>query len=160
MVLIYCRCSGHRGATQKGDTTAPPLHRGMVNGDWWETLRVCPIVPEKSHVVPNFTTPAVFTAEEPSFLQGCGIPLPFISLTSPVFSHDLPSSDLAWDELLKQLGFRALKGVVDQEEASLWYAIVRPSLESTGSQREEVWYLISNHASREPFLADSTLPQR
>ena len=69
------------------------------------------------------------------FFQGCGSPLPFISLVSSVFSHNLPSLDLASDESLKELGFRVLKGVVHKEEASQWYTIVRASLESTGSQQ-------------------------
>ena len=116
-----------------------PYTMGVVNGECWETLRVCPIVREWTHVVPDFTTPAAFTAEEPYFLQGCGSPLLFISLASPGFSQNLPSPDLASDESLKELGFWVLKGVGDKEEASLWYAIVRASLEPTGGQQEEVW---------------------
>ena len=110
--------------------------------------------------MPDFTTPAVFTTEEPCFLQRCGSPQPFISLASPVFSQDLPSPDVASDELLKQLGFRVLKGVVTKEEASQSYAIGRASLDSTGSQQEEVWDLISNKDSREACLAVPTLPCR
>ena len=79
---------------------------------------MCPVVPEWTHVVLDFTTPAVFTTEEPHFLQGCGSPLPFISLASPVFSHHLPLPDLMLDESLKELGLRVLKGVVDKGEAS------------------------------------------
>ena len=63
------------------------------------------------------------------------------------------------DELLKELGFRALKGVVDKEEASHLYAIVRASLDSMGGQQEEVWDLMSNQDSREACLADPTLPR-
>ena len=67
-----------------------------------------------------------------------------MSLASPAFSLGLPSRDLASHESLKELGFRVLKGVVDKEEASQWYAIVRASLGSKGRQQEEVWDLISN----------------
>ena len=86
----------------------------------------------------------MFTTEEPYFLQGYGSSLPFISLASPVFSHDFPSPHLASDESLKELSFRMFEGVVDKEEASQRYTVVRPSLESTGSQQEEVWDYISN----------------
>ena len=145
---------------KKGILPHLPYTVGVVNGDLWETLRVCPIVPEWTHVVPDYTTPAMFTTEEPYFLLGCGSPLTFISLASPVFSHNLASPDLASDESLKELGFRVLKGVADKEEASQWYAIVRASLESTGSQHMEVWNLISNQDSRKACLADPTLPRR
>ena len=77
---------------KKGILPHLPYTVGVVNGDWWETLRVCPMVPEWTHVVPDFTPPVVFTTEEPHFLLGWGSPLPFICLASPVFSHDLPSA--------------------------------------------------------------------
>ena len=63
---------GDVGVTQvplkKGIPPHLPYTMGVVNGDWWETLCVCPIVPEWTHVVPHFTTPTVFTTEEPFFI--------------------------------------------------------------------------------------------
>ena len=131
---------------EKLDPAAPPLHRGSGK---WETVRVRPIVPQWTDVVPDFSTSAVFTTAELYFLQRCGNPLPFVSLASPVFSHNLPSPHLSSDESLKELGLRVLKGVVDKEEASQWYAIVRGSLEPTRGQRVEVCDFIFNEDSRE-----------
>ena len=86
----------------------------------------------------------MFTTEEKHFLNGCGLPLPFVSLASTHYSHILPTTELEWNEALRQLRIRRLRGVVDTEEASQWYTTVRASLESTKAKRDEVWDLISN----------------
>ena len=75
---------------KKGILPHLPYTVGVVNGDCWDTLIVCPIVPDWTHVVPNFTTPALFTTEERYFLQGCSSPLFIISLASPVSATTFP----------------------------------------------------------------------
>ena len=70
---------------------------GMVDGDYAEKLPVCPIIFEWTHLVPDFTTPTVYTTEEEHFLCGCNLPRPFISPSSPSYSQDLPTPELESD---------------------------------------------------------------
>ena len=53
---------------------------------WWESLSACPIIPECCHVVPDYTTPALYRTKESGFLPGATSPPPYISLVAPVFS--------------------------------------------------------------------------
>ena len=70
---------------------------GMVDGAYSEKLPVCPIFLEWTHVVLDFTTPTVYTAEEKHFLCGCTLPRPLISPSLPSHSHDLPNLELEPD---------------------------------------------------------------
>ena len=85
-----------------------PCTLGVVNGDLWKTFRVCPIVPGWTHVVPEFTTPAVFTTVEPYFLQGVWWPPP---LHLPHIPRFLPGPSLASSGVGRVVEGTSLPGV-------------------------------------------------
>ena len=103
-------------APKKGLLEPLPFGVGVVSGEWWESLSACPIIPEWCHVVPDYTTPALYRTKEPVFLRGAASPPPYISLAAPVFSHELPAHDLESDESLCDLGLRVVRGAVEAKE--------------------------------------------
>ena len=97
-------------APKKGLLEALPFGVGVVSGEWWESLSACPIIPEWCHVVPDYTTPALYRTKESVFLRGAASPPPCISLAAPVFSHELPAHVVESDESLCDLGVRVVRG--------------------------------------------------
>ena len=81
-------------APNKGLLEALPFGVGVVPGEWWESLSACPFIPDRCHVVPDYTTPALYRTKESVFLRGAASPPPYISLAAPVFSHEVPAPDL------------------------------------------------------------------
>ena len=144
-------------APKKGLLEPLPFGVGVVSGEWWESLSACPIIPEWCHVVPDYTTPALYRTKEPVFLRGAASPPPYISLAAPVFSHELPAHDLESDESLCDLGLRVVRGAVEAKECENWYHIL---VDSCGTQPDAIWDLLSNAHSREECLADPKLPRR
>ena len=59
---------------------ALPFGVGVVSREWWESLSACPIILEWCHVVPDYTTPALYRTKESVFLRGAASPPPYISL--------------------------------------------------------------------------------
>ena len=144
-------------APKKGLLEPLPFGVGVVSGEWWESLSACPIIPEWCHVVPDYTTPALYRTKEPVFLRGAASPPPYISLAAPVFSHELPAHDLESDESLCDLGLRVVRGAVEAKECENSYRIL---VDSCGTQPDAIWDLLSNAHSREECLADPKLPRR
>ena len=144
-------------APKKGLLEPLPFGVGVVSGEWWESLSACPIIPEWCHVVPDYTTPALYRTKEPVFLRGAASPPPYISLAAPVFSHELPAHDLESDESLCDLGLRVVRGAVEAKECENWHRIL---VDSCGTQPDAIWDLLSNAHSREECLADRKLPRR
>ena len=69
-------------APKKGLLEALPFGVGVVSEEWWESLSACPIIPEWCHVVPDYTTPALYRTKESVFLRGAASPPPYISLAA------------------------------------------------------------------------------
>ena len=74
-------------APKKKLLEALPFGVGVVLGERWESLSACPIIPEWCHVVPDYTTLALYRTKESVFLRGAASPPPYISLAAPVFSQ-------------------------------------------------------------------------
>ena len=144
-------------APKKGLLEALPFRVGMVSGEWWESLSACPIIPDRCHVVPDYTTPSLYRTKEFVFLRGAASPPRYIPLGAPVFSHELLVHDLESDESLCDLGLRSLRGAVEAKECENWYRIL---VDSSGTQPDAIWDLLSNAHSREECLADPKLPRR
>ena len=144
-------------APKKGLLEALPFGLGVVSWEWWESLSACPIVPEWRHVVPDYSTPALYRTKESVSLRGAASPPPYISLASPLFSHELPAHDLESDESLCDLGPRVVRGAVQAKECEKWYRI---RVDSCGTLPDEVWDLLSNAHSREECLSDPKVPRR
>ena len=70
-------------APKKGLLEALPFRVGVVSGEWCESLSACPIIPKWCHVVPDYTTPALYRTKESVFLRGAPSPPPYISLAAP-----------------------------------------------------------------------------
>ena len=130
---------------------------GVVSGEWLESLSACPIIPQWCHVVPDYTTPALYRTKESVFLRGAASPPPYISLAAPVFSYELPAHDPESDKSLCDLGLRVVRGAVEAKECKTWYRIL---VDSCGTQPDAIWDLMSNADSREECLADPKLPRR
>ena len=144
-------------APKKGLLEALPFGVGVVSGEWWESLSACPILPERCHVVPDYTTAALNRTKESVFLRGAASPPPYISLAAAVFSHELPAHDLESDESLCDLGLRLVRGAVEAKECENWYRIL---VDSCGTQPHAIWDLLFNAHSCEACLADPKLPRR
>ena len=144
-------------APKKGLLEALPFGVAVVSGEWWESLSACPIIPEWCHVVPDYTTPALYRTKESVFLRGAASPPPLYLLAGPVFSHELAAHDLESDESLCDLGLRVVRGAVQAKECEKWYRIL---VDSCGTQPDAVWDLLSHAHSREECLADPKLPRR
>ena len=144
-------------APKKGLLEALPFGVGVVSGEWWESLSVCPIIPEWCHVVPDYTTPALYRTKESVFLRGAASPPPDISLAAPVFSHELPAHDLKSDESLCDLGLRVVRGGGKAKECENRYRIL---VDSCGTQPDAAWDLLSNAHSRQECFANPKLPRR
>ena len=144
-------------APKKGLLEAVPFGVGVVLGEWWESLSACRIIPEWCHVVPDYTTPALYRTKESVSLRGAASPAPYISLAAPMFSHELPPHDLASDESLCDLGLWVVRGAVEAKECENWYRIL---IDSCGTQPDAILDLLSNAHSREECLADPKQPRR
>ena len=64
-------------APKKGLLEALPFGVGSVSGEWWESLLACPMIPEWCHVVPDYTTPALYRTKESVFLRCAASPPPY-----------------------------------------------------------------------------------
>ena len=99
-------------APKKGIFEALPFGVGVVSRERRESLSACPIILEWCHVVPDYTTRALYRTTESVFLRGAASPPPYISLAAPVFSFELPAYDLESDQSLSDLGLRVVRGAV------------------------------------------------
>ena len=103
-------------APKKGLLEALPFGVGVVSGEWSESLSACPIIPKWCHVVPDYTTPALYRTKESVFLRGAASPPPYTSVAAPVLPHELPAHDLASDESLGDLGLRMVSRAVQAKK--------------------------------------------
>ena len=68
----------HERHRKKGMLQPLPYVVEVADGDRWEALGTCNIIPEWR--LPNSTWPDPFTSSEKHFLQGCSTPSPCIYL--------------------------------------------------------------------------------
>ena len=118
-------------AARIGLHEALPFEVGVVSGEWRESLSACPIQRECYHVVPNYTTPALYRTKEPVFLRGAASPSPYISLppTPQVLSPELSTHDLESDESLRDRGLWVVGGAGQSEEFEDWVPCLKEPFE-------------------------------
>ena len=98
-------------AARNGFLEALPFGVGVVSGEWSKGISACPIHQGCCHVVPNYTTPALYRTNEPVFLRSAASASPYISLAIEVFSPEVPTPDLESDEYLQDRDLWLVRGV-------------------------------------------------